>query len=229
MYAASTCPGHETPPYRCRLNMTLSKPQVPPIRDLPLRSIGGSQKKLTYLVSYNLSRTHDDASDYDEQPLNPQNLRQDWALSRQHQEHRITASGLFDLPVEDLHSAPAWLREGFEGITLAPLFTWGSGRPLNPLLTTDAYRTGAYPISARPLGLGRNSLFTPRTVSLDMRLMKTILVKHERARVQFGVEAFNLMNHTNRLRVSPYDTDTFGALVEAQNPRQVQLMFQFEY
>jgi len=186
-------------------------------------------KELTYLVSYNLSRTHDDASDYDEQPLNPSNLRQDWALSRQHQEHRITASGLFDLPVENLKSAPGWLREGFDGITLAPIFTLGSGRPLNPLLTTDAYLTGAYPISARPEGFGRNTFLTPRTVSVDLRLMKTILVHHERARVQFGAEAFNLLNHTNRLRVSPYYTSTFGALVEAQNPRQVQLMFQFEY
>jgi hypothetical protein len=186
-------------------------------------------KELTYLVSYNLSRTHDDASDYDEQPLNPQNLRQDWALSRQHQKHRITASGLLDLPIEDLKSAPGWFRESFDGITLAPLFSWGSGRPFNPLLTTDAYRTGAYPISARPAGFRRNSLFTPRTVSLDLRLMKTILVKHERARVQFGVEAFNLMNHTNRLRVSPYFTNTLGALVEVQNPRQVQIMFQFEF
>jgi hypothetical protein len=178
-------------------------------------------KELTYLVSYNLSRTHDDASDYDEQPLNPANLRQDWALSRQHQEHRITASGLFDLPFEDV--------KGFDGITLAPIFTLGSGRPLNPLLTTDAYLTGAYPISARPEGLGRNSFLTPRTVSLDLRLMKTILVHNKRARVQFGPEAFNLLNHTNRLRVSPYYTSTFGALVEAQNPRQVQVMFQFEY
>jgi len=186
-------------------------------------------KELTYLVSYNLSRTHDDASDYDEQPLNPLNLRQDWALSRQDQEHRITASGLFDLPVEDLKSAPGWLRESFDGITLAPILTFGSGQPLNPLLTTDAYRTGAYPISARPAGFGRNSFLTPRTVSIDLRLMKTILVHHERARVQFGVEAFNLLNHTNRLRVSPYYTSTFGALVEAQKPRQVQLMFQFEY
>lgn len=59
--------------------------------------------------------------------------------------------------------------------------------------------------------------------------MKTIKVMHERAKVQFGAEAFNLLNHTNRLRVSPYYTSTFGALVEAQNPRQVQLMFQFEY
>lgn len=186
-------------------------------------------KELTYLVTYNLSATHDDASDYDEQPLNPGNIRQDWALSRQHQKHRVTFSGLFDLPVEDLKSAPVWLRDGFEGITLAPLFTWGSGRPINPLLTTDAYRTGAYPVTARPLGLGRNSLSMSRTVSLDLRLMKTIKVQQERARLQFGVEAFNLMNHTNRLRVNPFYTNTFGAIVEAQNPRQIQLMFQFEY
>ena len=59
--------------------------------------------------------------------------------------------------------------------------------------------------------------------------MKTILVKHERTRVQFGLEAFNLLNHTNRLRVNAYYTDTFGALVEAQPARQVQIMFQFEY
>jgi hypothetical protein len=97
------------------------------------------------------------------------------------------------------------------------------------LLTTDAYRTGAYPISARPAGVGRNSAFAPGTTSLDVRLMKTIPVMHERAVVQFGAEGFNVINHTNRLRVSPYDTPSFGALVEAQSARQVQLMFQFEY
>jgi len=186
-------------------------------------------KELTYLVSYNLGTTHDDASDYDEQPLNPANLRQDWAVSRQNQRHRITVSGLCDLPIEDLKFLPAALRDPFEGITLAPLFAWGSGRPINPLLTTDTYRTGAYPLSARPVGLSRNSFSTPRTVSFDLRLMKTIKVMQERARWQFGIEAFNLMNHTNRLRVSPFYTNTFGAIVEAQNPRQLQLMVQFEY
>lgn len=186
-------------------------------------------KELTYLVSYNLSSTHDDASDYDEQPLNPSNLRQDWALSRQHQLQRFTASGLLDLPVENFTAAPGWVRQGFEGVTLAPIFTVGSGRPLNPLLTTDTYRTGAYPISARPIGFGRNSFWTPGTVSVDLRVMKTILINNERARVQFGGEVFNLLNHTNRLRVSPFYTNSFGALIEAQNPRRIQLMFQLEY
>jgi hypothetical protein len=176
-------------------------------------------KELAYLASYNYGVTHDDASDYDEQPLDPRNSRLDWALSRQHQAHRVSFSGVFD-PFEG-----GW----FKNISLAPAFTWGSGRPLNTLLTTDASRTGAYPISARPAGFPRNSAWMPRTVSLDARLMKTIKVKHGRAWLQFGVEAFNLFNHTNRLRVSPYYTTTFGGLTEAQNPRQVQLMAQFEY
>ena len=176
-------------------------------------------KEFAYLATYNYSVTHDDASDFDEQPLDPHNTRLDWALSRQHQAHRFSFSGVFDL-----------FESGFlKNTTLAPVFNWGSGRPLNTLLTTDVYRTGAYPISARPLGFPRNLAWMPRTISADLRLMKTIKVKHGRAVMQFGVEAFNLLNHTNRLRVSPYYTLTFGSLIEAQNPRQVQLMAQFEY
>jgi hypothetical protein len=176
-------------------------------------------KEISYLASYNYSITHDDASDYDEQPLDPLNTKLDWALSRQHQPHRLSFSGVFDLFDE------GW----FKNITLAPVFTWGSGRPLNTLLTSDAYRTGAYPISARPVGFPRNIAWMPRTVSVDARVMKTIKVHHERALFQFGIEAFNLMNHTNRLRVSPYYTASFGGLIEPQIPRQVQLMAQLEY
>ena len=187
-------------------------------------------KEVSYLVSYNLSRTEDDASDYDEQPFDPRNLRADWAPSRQHQKHRVVVSGVFDLPNQDLHAPGSrFFKEALDRVTLAPVFSWGTGRPLNVLLTTDVYRTGAYPISARPAGVPRNSAFAPGTTALDLRLMKTIPVHHERAIVQFGAEAFNLVNHTNRLRVSPYDTATLGALVEAQSARQVQLMFQFEY
>jgi hypothetical protein len=176
---------------------------------------------LTYLFSYNLGNTKDDASDFDEHPLNPQNLRQDWALSRQHQRHRLALSGLFEMPSAGI--------DFLEEIGIAPVFQWSSARPLNPLLTSDIYQTGAYPISARPIGVARNSRTIPATASLDLRVMKTIPMLNERAILQFGVESFNLLNHTNRLRVSPYLTNTFGSLVEAQNPRQVQLMIQFEY
>ena len=43
------------------------------------------------------------------------------------------------------------------------------------------------------------------------------------------MDGVNLMNHTNRLRVSSYYTPTFGGVIEVQNPRQLQLMIQFEY
>jgi hypothetical protein len=179
------------------------------------------RKEISYLVTYNVGITHDDGSDFDEQPMDPRNIRADWALSRQDQRHRVAASGLFDMPFDEW--AP------FKDITLAPILTAGSGRPVNTLLTTDVLRTGAYPITARPAGIARNTAESPGTVSFDIRMMKTIRFNHDRSRFQFGVEAFNLLNHTNVLRVNPYYTAAFGRVVEVNPARQVQLMAQFEY
>src|SRR5207253_9479188 len=113
--------------------------------------------------------------------------------------------------------------EIIDNLTLAPIFTYGSGRPLNSLDTTDTLRTGAYPLSARPLGLGRNAFFTPGSASLDARLMKTFPVHDKRAVLQMGVESFNILNHTNPLRVSPYyaaerqKLNSFRSVVETLN------------
>jgi hypothetical protein len=171
---------------------------------------------LTYLVAYNLGRSHDDGSDFDEQPQNPLHIRQDWAHSRQHQLHRLAASAVFELPFVD-------------DISVAPILSVGSSRPINALLTTDAYRTGAYPISARPAGFERNVFRSRPSFNLDVRLMKTIHVR-DRALLQFGVEAFNLTNHPNIERVSPfYGLATFGQPLESLPARQLQLLIQFEY
>jgi len=49
-------------------------------------------------------------------------------------------------------------------------------------------------------------------------------------RLQVGVEAFNLMNHSNPLRVSPYYAargarlTSYGGAVETLNARQIQLL-----
>jgi hypothetical protein len=180
------------------------------------------RKEISYLVTYNVGITHDDGSDFDEQPMDPRNIRADWALSRQDQRHRVAASGLFDFPFEEEVTA-------FKDITLAPILTAGSGRPVNTLLTTDVLRTGAYPITARPAGIARDTAKSPGTVSLDLRMMKTIRFHQDRSRFQFGVEAFNLLNHTNVLRVNPYSTAAFGRALEVNPARQVQLMAQFEY
>jgi hypothetical protein len=192
-------------------------------------------RELTYLVAYNIGRTKDDGSDFDEQPLDPLNIRRDWARSRQHQSHRLAASAVFELPLESAGYLPGWLKEVFEGVSFAPIFSVGSGRPVNALLTTDVFRTGAYPISARPPEIGRNSFLSPATISLDVRVMKTFHVMQDRAILQFGVESFNLTNHSNSERISQFyaapdsPLRTYGQTLENLPARQIQFVVQLEY
>ena len=192
-------------------------------------------KDVAFLATYDLGTVHDDASDFDEQPQDPRNIRADWARSRIYQKHRLAASALFEIPNDGIPGVPVWLREALERISVAPIFTFMSGRPVNSLLTFDAARTGAYPLSARPPGVGRNPYFSPPTSSADIRLMKTFMTHHERAKLQFGVEAFNLLNHANVISISPYSNDGVKALtsyrgpVESANRRQFQMLVQWEY
>lgn len=186
-------------------------------------------KELTYLVAYHGGRTFDDASDYDEHPMLPLNTRLDWGLSRQHQAHRLAVTALYGLEKDELQELPPWLRRALDRVTLSPALTWGTSRPLNIILPSDVYRTGAYPLSARPEGAARNSAKMPRAPSFDLRIMKSIFVKPERVRFEFGVESFNLFNYTRAVRVSPYYTGTFGRPTELAPARQIQIMCQLEY
>lgn len=213
---------------------------LPPAFDLELtarsryRGVSASlhrrlSKELTYLVAYHGGQTFDDASDYDEHPMLPLNTRLDWGKSRQHQAHRLAVTALYGLEKDELPELPSWLRATLHRVTISPALTWGTARPLNAILPADAYRTGAYPLSARPEGATRNSAKMPRAPSFDLRIMKSIFVKPERVRFEFGVESFNLFNHTRAVRASPYYTGTFGRPTELAPARQIQLMCQLEY
>lgn len=190
-------------------------------------------KDWTYLIAWNSGRTRDDASDFDEHPADPADFRLDRALSRQHQAHRLTASGLYETP--EIDALPAWIREPLEDITIAPIVSVGSGRPLNAINAAGGAITGAWPISARPAGIARNAFLTPGQFSIDLRLMKTFPFSNDRARLQVGIEAFNLTNHSNPLRFNPYHSAgatrlaSFGGVVETLNARQFQFLAQFEY
>jgi hypothetical protein len=65
--------------------------------------------------------------------------------------------------------------------------------------------------------------------------MKTFYFRQERLFLQVGVEAFNLLNHSNPLRVSPYYAArgdrlaSYGSALETLNARQIQLLIQLEY
>lgn len=186
-------------------------------------------KELTYLLAYTAGAAYDDGSDFDEQPLNPANTRLDWARSRQYEAQRVVASGLFELPVEDL-PAPQWLKALGENFDLAPVISLGSPRPVNALATTDLYRTGAYPITARPDGLARNPFYVRGLFNVDLRATKGFYWWKDHGVFLFGIGAYNLTNHTNPLIVSPYyGLDTYRGLVEALNARQVQFSFQWEF
>lgn len=193
-------------------------------------------RELGYLITYTVGRTQDDGSDFDEHPLDPMQVSRDWALSRQHQRHRLAVSALFELPLDRRAALPRWVKEVFDDVSFAPIYILGSGRPINALLTSDVYRTGAYPLSARPPGVRRNPFHSSNTASLDLRVMKTFRVLNDRALLQFGVESFNLANRVNTERVSQYIATpqgvrlpSYARTLESLPARQLQFLMQFEY
>jgi hypothetical protein len=186
-------------------------------------------REVNFIGTYTTGKSWDDASDFDEHPGDPRNLRADWALSRQHQRHRVSVSGLFELPVEDDSPLPAWLREPLESITIAPIFTYGSPRPLNLLATSDLTGAAAYPLSARPAGVCRNPGLGPAVQSLDVRVFKTLDFREGRAKWFLGAESFNVLNHTNVLRVNPFAGPGYGGAIEIMAARQIQLFSAFEF
>jgi hypothetical protein len=60
----------------------------------------------------------------------------------------------------------------------------------------DANHSGAFPLSSRPLGFGRNVLPTSNQVELDLRLLKFFKIG-EHGKLDLVAESFNVLNHTN--------------------------------
>jgi hypothetical protein len=165
--------------------------------------------KLEFSASYTLSKTYDDASDFTEQPQNPLDLRSDWAVSRQHQQQGLVFNALWELPVgdEEPGKPPASdpISKIFGHIEVAPIWSVESGRPVNPLTGYDTFHTLAYPLSARPAGLGRNSGRTPMLANMDFRLLKyfPFPAVSKTAKLDVVAEAFNLFNRPNVAQVNP--------------------------
>jgi hypothetical protein len=193
------------------------------------------------LASYTLSKTIDDASDFDEQPQNPYNLRAERGLSRQDIRHRFVVSSLFDLPIGDDENERGkppkqrgLIETLFGHIEAAPIVSFNSGRPVNALTGNDEERSRAYPLASRPLGFGRNTLHTPRFINADLRVVKYIPYG-ERRRLDFVAEAFDLLNHPNVMSLNPFygstavPLPTFGTVTRVNDPRQIRFSIDFEY
>src|SRR5262249_16759914 len=85
---------------------------------------------LEFSASYIFSKTFDNASDFDEQPQNPFNLRAENAVSRQNQQQRFVFNALWDLPIGDEEEkggnsgkTESWLTQTFSHIEVAPILT----------------------------------------------------------------------------------------------------------
>ena len=196
---------------------------------------------LEFSASFTLSRTYDDASDYDEQPQNPFDLAAENAVSRQNQQQRFVFSALWDLPIGDeednggkSNQNSGWLTQTFSHIELAPIFTAESGRPVNPSTGLDSNQSHAFPLSGRPLDFGRNSLQTPAIVTMDLRVLKYFPFGGLR-RLDVVAEAFNLFNRPNVAQINPVFGSNltpiagFGQPIEGTGARQIQFSLDFEF
>src|SRR6267378_3949149 len=193
--------------------------------------------EISFSGSYTFSKAIADASDFNEQPENPYSLHAERALSSNDQRHRFVFSGTFDLPFADAEEgkkSSGMIAKLLDNIEAAPILTIGSGRPINPLTGFDANRSGAFPLSSRPLGFGRNSLATNSQVQFDLRVLKFFKVG-EHGKLDFVVESFNLLNHRNVVTLNQfYGPDgppipVFATANKAGIPRQLQLSIDFEF
>jgi hypothetical protein len=195
--------------------------------------------EIEWAAAYTWSTTIDTASDFDEQPQNPYALTDEKAPSRYDQRHRLVASALFDLPIGDEEdrtpgvTPSLWVR-AFSSIEVAPIFTVGSGLPVNPVTGPDDAHTGSTPTVSRPLGLDRNSLRLPTFVTLDVRVLKSISIRPH-GKLDFVVEAFNLLNRRNVTELSAIfgssltPRATFGQPIDAAHARQLQFSIDLEF
>src|SRR5882724_4753383 len=197
--------------------------------------------ELAFSASYTFSKTFDDASDFDEQPQNPFDLRAENAVSRQHQQQRFVFNALWELPIGDEEEKggkseenTGWLKQAFSHMEVAPILTLESGRPMNPLTSLDSNQSHAFPLSARPLGLGRNSVRTLALATMDFRMLKYFPFGGVK-RLDVVAEFFNLFNSANVSQINPVfgsgatPIPGFRQPIAGTGSRQIQFSLDFEF
>jgi Carboxypeptidase regulatory-like domain/TonB dependent receptor len=184
-------------------------------------------------VSYTLGKAIDDTVDFitDLQAANQLNLRNERSLSAFDQRHRLVVSGVAD-PIA--------------GITVAPIFTYGSGHPFNLLLGFDA-NNDTQANTDRPAFAGRNTGRGPNYIDFDLRVAKEFRLREDSDyRLEGILEAFNLFNRANFSGVNNIvgttplasysvegnrlakPADPLG-FTSAFDPRQIQLGVKFKF
>ena len=165
-----------------------------------LKRLGkGSQ----FRISYTYSKALDDVTDFNGAltPYLPTRRRLERGLSSYDLRHSFVASGFIESPFQ---AGPGhnWIARALADITLSPIVILRSGFPFNLYIGRDV--NGDLNTSDRPFHAPRNSGVGENFYSVDIRISKRFYLRQnsEAPRVDLIVEATNLFNHVNYLRVN---------------------------
>jgi len=168
-------------------------------------------KGFQFRVSYTYSKAIDDVLDFGgpSTPYLPTRRFLERGLSAYDIRHSFVASGSFESPFK---AGPErnWLAWALTDITLSPIITLRSGFPFNLYIGRDV--NGDLNITDRPFYAPRNSGRGENFYSFNMRMSKRFFLRRnsEGPRVDFIVEATNLLNRANFLRVNDTVCGTTG-------------------
>jgi len=148
-------------------------------------------------------------------PANTYDLRGEWGRSDFDRRNRVNVVEFYRLP---------W------GFKTGAVVSLSSGIPFNITTGTDEDHDNI--VNGRPPGVGRNTGRGPGYADVDLHLGKEFRVLQiaETARMEFGVDAFNTLNHVNyKDYVGVVGSPLFGRANAAQSARQLQMSFRFKF
>jgi len=111
------------------------------------------------------------------------------------QRHRFVFSWIAE--PRPFHRGQEFLGKIFNDWKLAGVYTFGSGRPVNVMVSGDPNQDGN-DMNDRLPGTARNSFLGPDYASMDLRLTRRFYV-HDRLKLDLIGESFNLFNRDNGL------------------------------
>lgn len=162
-----------------------------------------------FLASYTFGKVIDDGPDATsvvpfssddakmvQDPLNPAGDR---GPGINDQRHRFVLSGIWDLDsyAQGLSKGVRYVAGGW---ALSAILTAQSGQPYSAMVNFDLNNDSNSRTDRVP-GIGRDTFYLPKFVSLDPRITKSIPIT-ERVKGQLIFEGYNIFNHTNFTSVS---------------------------
>jgi Carboxypeptidase regulatory-like domain/TonB dependent receptor len=198
------------------------------------------RNRLDLLTQYIYSKAMDDTSGYASLPANNYDLGPEYGRADYDRRHRLNLIATYRF------------HRGFRAGTVVNL---SSGIPFN--ITTGYLNNGDLTPTARPPGVGRNTGDGPGYASVDLRLSKRFNFRRTEdvkpafaeadrdagssrsstgsgeggiSQLEFAVDAFNVLNHTNfKNYVGVLTSPFFGRANAANPPRQLQVSARYHF